>query len=431
MTRIEKLNQLQSKILEKIEENGFKGTVMSCPGSGKTFLSFKYLYRLLELGLIPKNATVVFLAETVTREKTLLNDEIPKFKKVYDKEVLSDFNFNFHCYQAKPDQIYNDFEKADVVVGDELHETLTDSRHNIITDNKCKYVLGLTGAMSLEQNVFPSQVDSELLNNISQSDESTRKKEITEFVTKGQLLEMYLPVIFKYPTSQAIEDGIIAEYRSIVIDHHLDNSNKNIKIWKSYATLGTEFDYYDKRKTKLYDWRQKAYTKKRMGREMSAFLYELPSKTNVVKAILHRLGDEKTLVFGERLDALQKITPNVARSGNYAELIDAFNKGDINVIASSKMLKQGITLTGVQNIIFHSYNSKWHNMEQRRARVRWLDGDQAKLFFVVTKGTLEEKWFGSLKKEKNSKGRTIQEHDLNIRSYVDSRLLVNWYKKQI
>lgn len=386
---------------------------------------------MLDDGILSKGARVVFLAETVVREKTIWDEEIPKYKSLFGRDVLQDFNMVFHCYQAKPNQIYNDFEKVDVVICDEVHDCLTAEYYNILSDNKCDYVLCLTGAMSMEANVFLNKVDEEFRGKLYQSDEDVANLKITDYVTKGQLLEMFCPVVFKYTTSEAIEDGVISQFKSFVIEHTLDNSARNIKIWKSYDTRGTEQAYYNARARKMYSPQVKPFMKKNFGRQMANFLYDLPSKTDVVKAVLLRLKGQKTLVFGERLDALRQITPNVVDSSNFNTLIDQFNDGTITTIASSKMLKQGITLDGVQNIIFHSYNSKWHNMEQKRARIRWLDGQQAKLFFVVTKDTLETKWFEKLKKQRDEKGKIVKVHDLNIQSYVDSRLLVDWYKKQI
>lgn len=428
--RIKKLNEIQSKALDVLEANDFKGIVSLAPGTGKTILSIKSLYRMLELGLIKTGATVIYLAETNVREKTVYEDEIPKFNKLYDKDVLSDFNLLFGCYQGRPDKLHNDFEKIDVVILDELQDCATAEFHPIITKNKCKYMIGLTGAVSMESNVFPSKIPEGQLNEISQSETAVKNKQITDFVTKGQLFEMFIPVIFTYTTAQAIEDGVISRFKTFEIQHKLNNVNKNVQTWKSYPTLGTEHDYYSKRNAIRTDFRVRTFRKMTVAREMASFMYRLPSKTNVVKAILKRLGNEKTLIFGVHKKPLYKITENVVEPSNYSTLIDDFNSGKINVIASAKMLKQGITLEGVQNIIFHSYDSKWHNMEQKRARIRWLDGDFAKLFFIVTTGTFEEKWYSKLRNQRDSTGQIIQTHDLNVVSKVNSETLLNWYRKQ-
>lgn len=118
--RIKKLNELQEQAVDALEEAGFRGTLMLAPGLGKTFCSIKVLYRMLEKGLIDAGAKVIFLAETVVREKTVFEEEIPKFNSLFNKDVLSDFDIVFHCYQARPEIIYNDFEDVDVVILDEI-----------------------------------------------------------------------------------------------------------------------------------------------------------------------------------------------------------------------------------------------------------------------------------------------------------------------
>lgn len=428
--RIKKLNELQERAVDALEQNNFKGTLLQAPGTGKSITFLKALYRMLDKGLVKKGAKVVFLAETVVREKTIWDEEIPKYQEITGRSVLSDFDMVFHCYQSRPEVLYNNFDKVDVVCCDEVHDCCSDKNSVILIQNKCRYIIGLTGAMSMEANVFPTRLDEGMLNQVAQSDTATKARKVTDYVTKGQLLEMFCPVVFKYTTSQAIEDGVISKFKTFIINHRLDNTNKSIQTWKSYQALGTEQDYYVKRDNIRTDFRRSKHQKMRFAREMCSLLYRLPSKTNVAKAILKRLEGQKTLIFGVHKEALYKITDNVVESHNYQELIDKFNSGEINVIASAKMLKQGITLDGVQNIIFHSYDSKWHNMEQKRARVRWLDGDFAKLFFIVTQGTFEEKWFNRLKNQKDSTGNIIQVHDLNVASTINSSTLVNWYKNQ-
>jgi superfamily II DNA or RNA helicase len=420
---IERLNYHQDQAVEAWVQNNYVGTWMLFPGAGKTIASLKAAYRLLEDGKINKGDTIVFLAETIVREKTLFEDEIPKFKSLFDKDPVADFNIQFRCYQAMPVEEFNNFENIGLLVADEIQDGLSAKYSENIINNKCKHVVALTGAMSLDQHVYPQDIqDNADLLTIYQTDAETKRGEITEFISKGQLLSMYIPVVYKVETKQAIEEGMIAKYQTWIINHHLDTQDRSIKIWKSYDTLGTEQEYYLKKDNFRKDFRKPKYLKMAIGRELTTFLYNLKSKVATTKALLSTLSG-KTLIFGERLDILENICP-VVRSDNALELIEKFNSGEEPVIASSKMLKQGITLEGVQNIIFFSYSSKWHNMEQRRARIRWVEG-VANLYFIVTQGTLEEKWFDKLKKEKGMRGELIQEHDLNIVGHYDSRVLLS------
>lgn len=196
-----------------------------------------------------------------------------------------------------------------------------------------------------------------------------------------------------------------------------------------------------------------------MHNSLPNLLYSAPSKDIVVQAILKRLEGQKTLVFGQRINTLQRILgkDKVITSKNEGKLTDQFNKGEILVIGSSKLLQQGSNLNGVQNIIFHSYDSHYYLWQQRRARVRWLEGDQAKLFFIVTTDTFEDDrkkyrsvkrvkdgkevievkeviqkgWYSKMKEERDEKGKLVNIHDFNVVATINSSTLVNWYKNQL
>lgn len=464
--RIYKLNRLHDRALEAAESLGFNCTLMLCPGTGKTFASFKILYRMLELGLIEKGALVIYNAEVRSREKVLFNEdtenpgEIHKFKAIYGKDILSDFDFRFYCYQSKPHTIHNNFKDAGLVINDEAHDMLSAARYPILTKSKCRYNLCLTGAMSLDAHVF--SVDEALKNHV-QSDVDTAKNLITPLVTKGQVLSMFCPIAIKYTTSQAIEDGVIAEFRTYKIEHTLDDKRQNILIWKKNKRYGTEQQFWDQKYNYAggpNSWQNPPIANKAIllfG--LPNFLYSLPSKDIVVKAILKRLEGEKIVVFGERISTLQKILgkDNVVTPANEKELTDKFNSGEVKVIGSSKIIAQGSNLNGVQSIIFHSYVGKWDKVHQRRARIRWLGGEQAKLFFLVTKDTFEEDrifmrtvtktnpdgtktteqvpklvkgWFSLMREERDEKKKLIRVHDMNVVSRISSATLVNWYKNQ-
>jgi hypothetical protein len=69
----------------------------------------------------------------------------------------------------------------------------------------------------------------------------------------------------------------------------------------------------------------------------------------------------KTIVFGNSIDALLQVTPNVVSSKKTelqnAEIRRKFDAGEENVIGSFKMLKQGANLKGLSNVVVMSYYS--------------------------------------------------------------------------
>ena len=98
--RLSKLNLIQNAAVESTNSSCYN-TLEVATGVGKTFIAFKYLYHMSDTRGLTKHDEVWFLAETTTRQATL-EEEAKKFKKIYGKNPLKDFNIVFHCYQAKP-----------------------------------------------------------------------------------------------------------------------------------------------------------------------------------------------------------------------------------------------------------------------------------------------------------------------------------------
>lgn len=114
-----RINYHQEQAVNAWVNQDFKGTIMLAPGLGKTFTSYRAAYKLLELGRINLGDTIVFLAETTVREKTIKEDEAPKFLELFDKDILKDFNLQFRCYQSMPVEEFNNFKNVGLVIFDE------------------------------------------------------------------------------------------------------------------------------------------------------------------------------------------------------------------------------------------------------------------------------------------------------------------------
>ena len=396
-SRIEKLNYIQDMAIHEASLNNWIGTFCVATGVGKTFMSFKYLMALEAHGKLTTADTVWFLAETTTRHATLI-EEADKFESIYKVNPLDRFNIEFHCYQGKPDG------KPLVIIADEVHMALTPKYQECFKQGH-KFILGLSATIPKNLQVYRDDEDNDL--------------------TKGQLLDTIAPIIFDYPLSQAITDGILSPYRTTVIKHSLDYKDKYIPSGtKKKPFMATERRAYDYNNSIVKSfWAQPPY-KGLCAKRMCRMLWNLKSKADVIKKLLPTL-EGKTIIFGVELALLEKITPNVVRGGSKKQekinekLIDDFNSGKINVIASSKKLKQGITLEGVTNCIIVSYyKQSWSMIQQLGRIVRFVEGKLANLYIVRTDGTYEESWFENMNKLHDEKGKIIDEIDLNVTEYL-------------
>lgn len=402
LERIQKLNLIQD---EAVKAAIFmdKKTVCAATGIGKTFIAFKYLYRRLSRGDIKSDDPIWFLAETNTRQLTL-DEEVKKFKEIYGKNIYHDFNITFMCYQSQPKG------KPKLMICDEIHESLT-PKYSQIYHNGCKYILGLSATIPQNLKVYRDDEENEL--------------------TKGSLLARVAPIVFNYPLSSAVDDGILAPYRTTLIHHTLDAGKKIIPSKaKGKEFLTTESQYYSYRKGVLINRFMNQFYKGACAKQMCRLLWNLPSKVQPVKELLSTL-EGKTIVFGTQLNLLEKITDNVVKGGNKSQenknkkLIDDFNSGKIDVIASAKKLKQGITLEGVVNCILVSYyKESWHMIQQLGRIVRFVPGKQGNLYVFRTFGTYEEKWYENMNVIKNDKDKKIGTINLNVVEELFSNTLL-------
>lgn len=329
------------------------------------------------------------------------------------------------CYQAKP------VGEPKVIIADECHLCLT-KEYSKAFDNPHDYCLGLSATIP-----YSLPVDS--------TDESDKPE------TKGELLGRTAPVCVNYPLDQAIEDGILSPFETVVIDHLMDSKTKNLVEGSAKKTwMSTEQQYYDYRMKCMRNPGLNRFYKANKIREASKLLWNLPSKRDPALGLMEQL-EGKTIIFSNELNMLQMLLPdnqivaggkgplvskinskgkkvNSRQTKSVSEnnaIIDSFNKGDIQFIGSAKKLKQGITLEGVENCIIMSYYKEFYHVLQSLGRVvRFVPGKVATLYIFRTLNSFEEKWFSQINLQKDSKGKVIKEYDLNIKEVIYSKNLI-------
>lgn len=370
------LNELKDKVQRTAVEHWLasnkKGTFEIATGVGKTIAALHCLYTM------PKNEDVhLFLAETIEREADL-NRDILFYNKLFGVNVLKDYRLIFKCYQS----VYKIKDReVGLIIADEIHSALSPEYSQFFYNNKSKAIVGLSATVDTDTSYF---IDGRLK-------------------TKGDFLNDIAPVCFKYSLSQAKEDGVSRKLNIYVTYQNLDEVNKNISagnaIKKFFQTEKQSYDYWDSSHKKSWfieDPIQKSLKIRITASKRSALLFGLPSKIEAVKEIL-KFVKGKTILFGNNLDSLLKITPDVVSSRNTTKenktIRDNFDAGWIKLIGSFKKLRQGANLKELDNCIIMSYYSSEVHMIQQFGRLRQNGTKDGNVFILLTRNTQEEVWF--------------------------------------
>lgn len=123
------------------------------------------------------------------------------------------------------------------------------------------------------------------------------------------------------------------------------------------------------------------------------------SKLNVLRELLIRHKHERVLIFTAENEMVYQISqdyfvPAITHETNVKERkfwLDAFNKGDILALATSKVLNEGVNIPDASVAIILSGSGSSREHIQRLGRIlRKREGKQAILYEVVARNTTEE-----------------------------------------
>jgi superfamily II DNA or RNA helicase len=338
---------------EEVQEQALKATegrrrcsVVLGTGVGKTLVGLLHIER---------NTNELHNVLVVAPKKSIFqswSDDAIKFGK---EDLLK--RITFSTYIGLPKRDPNEY---DYIYLDECH-SLLDS-HRTFLDVYKGGILGLTGTP-------PKYTNSE----------------------KGIIVAQFCPVIYTFKADDAIDNGIINDYKIIV--HELK--------------LGTCKNYQVKMKTKSFITSEKDNYKYWGGRmdigagpiqmlrvmRMKAMM-EYPSKEKYTKILMESINT-KCIVFANTQDQADRLCRFSYHSGNSnsEQNLLAFKDGKIDKLSCVLQLNEGINIPNLrQGIIMHAYGNE-RKASQRIGRLLRLNPDEKAIVHILCyKDTVDEKW---------------------------------------
>ena len=346
-----KRNEIQEEALNTALRFARAGLGVSM-GVGKTLIGLHYLENFWKNGTM-KRALVVAPKLSIFQS---WKDDAIKFD--IDKDMMEKLVFTTYLSLSK--QHPDDY---DIVVLDECHSLLP--THKGFLEPFKGRILGLTGTP-------PRYANSQ----------------------KGELVKRYCPMAFMYITDDAVDDGILNDYRIIVHKMGLSKENNfRVQLRKGgefYTSEQKNYDYWSERLMFANSKKEEQIASVMRMRAMMSF----KSKEVYTRLLLGEIKD-KCIVFCNTQDQADSLCRYSYHSGNpkSEENLDAFKHNRINQLSCVLQLNEGVNIPNLRaGIIMHAYGNE-RKSSQRIGRLLRLNPDDTAIVHILCyKSTIDQKW---------------------------------------
>lgn len=390
-------NSIQDFAIEKWIQKDRVGSILTPEDGDKTFIFLKALYKMPKG---QKSIVHLFLSDDVTRENDAFF-EIRMFNKLFNVNVLEDYNLQFFSYAAAAvmkDRIFG------LVCCDSIQKQLTIEYFQFHLNNKYVAILGVVNTIN-KYHFFSIASDpllvayfgkssiskEEMLNKVApvqftfSINPPPPKNKLNIFVIKNKLDEKNS--IVKNETAQAVY------FQTEKLAHGLLTNGINKWIEKSPKEGEDVFEFEQERLTEI----------KKLLNRRNKILRNLQSKKTLVEGLLFRLRG-RTIVFGSNVQSLDVSTPNrVISKANPEErnslIKRTFESGRLRNIGCHLDVKEVPLLNGVENIVIKDLYGSKEDFVNRIKDLRTYAEKPGNVFVVVTEGTQEVVWFNEIVKD--------------------------------
>jgi len=340
------LYHFQKRAVDSWEENGRFGTVVMPTGAGKTYVGLEAIFRTSKSTLI-----CVVTEELAKQWSDIITEKLAYRPGMFSGKKKEVKPITVGIYNSVAKHIDNLYDRFALIIFDEVHHVPASTFKEVAFRAKAKYRLGL-----------------------SATPERTDGNHHLIFLTSGD-------IVYKVNYEELLGMGFLAPVRHHVIYVELSDDEKK---HMSRELMMARSDEERRLVEKKYALKAKA-------------------KIDKVLELLEEAKDRKVLIFTEYIDQAEeickrakekdyKISLLIGRTANRAEIFDGFRRGDVNIIATTRVLDEGIDVPDADVAIIVSGSGSKRQMAQRVGRViRGTPGKVADVYEIVTKGTIEER----------------------------------------
>lgn len=378
MTRDER----QALCVQKWVNNKCCGTVVACVGFGKTYIALQAIKR--------------FLTKNPNKKVLIIVPNEPLIKQW--ESYLVDWCFKENCTVQTMNSSSKEREiQTDFLIIDEVHRTLSPTLIRIFQNVKYKIILCLTATLV--------RVDGMHL-----------------------YLTQFCPVVDTVSKEEAINNGWISSYQEykVVLDVDLrEYQEYNNKFYEAFSFFDYDFGlcksmlgpngWKNKERfikarclneSKIAEFRHQVtimlYQFSRYLQKRKQFIANHPKKIEVTNKIISHYLDRKCITFSSTIKMAEKLDYGKVYSGKdsnkkgRAKLEDFLKPGPA-VIHSIYKLNEGFNCPEASIGVILGFDSSQTKKEQRLGRlIRLFEGkEEAKIFTLVLRGTVEEQWFAN------------------------------------
>ena len=374
MTREEARN----KCLINLEKSNFL-LLEAATGYGKTYMAIQLTNHLIDTKYKGKQTSMLLLVAKTVHKQTW-QDEFDKWGGINVD------NLTIECYESLRK---HEGEHFDIVVADECHHLNSDKRLDLLNSLSFGYMIGLS---------------------------ATVPKKLKQYFQYE-----YHASVVACDLEEAIKDNILPDPKIILMPLELDNTTLKEFIEinpkaRGKIYRGTYKDLWTYRKQKVHAiiscterqklneynsqilWEKNAYRRSRQEFMKNKWLqdcgerikYLANLKNDVVKDILNKLANERTITFCKTIEQSKILSRYSIHSKNLNSqaIYDAFNSKRINHIASVNVLNEGANLVDCKYAVFANYSASEVIGPQRLGRS--LRHKSPVIIMPYYKGTREE-----------------------------------------